>query len=357
MGFANTAVPMGVLGLIWNPAFLGMQAPDGRPEAWTAAAGFSALDSSNTGVPILRYDLTKALDSGEDPIHRGLSNRGVAAARFMNAGGGTLYSRVVTDLSSRDTLKFLRDRDDTFTDPSYSLDRTTLDRQVSDLVVGYGMPLPFGTIPVYIGANLKYHLGFSYSRTVLQGDFAPGTGTSGGFRYDRFSSVSGLGLSTDFGFYGKLSDALHVGMMFENLRSDFNWEATRRSYALDPTTGAETPTGPAQTVNLQEPFPYSVKLGLSAAPEGKNIVLAVEVEWKEGETRWRGGLERYYPEVGMVVRMGTYADEVSGEQIWCFGGGILGKNFVLDAAFTTRSLPAVQDSIQLGAAANASMRF
>jgi hypothetical protein len=237
------------------------------------------------------------------------------------------------------------------------LDRTTLDRQVSDLVVGYGMPLPFGTIPVYIGANLKYHLGFSYARTVLEGDFAPGAGTSGGFRYERYSSVSGLGLSADFGFYGKISDALHIGMMFENLRSDFNWEATRRSYSLDPVTGAETQTGPDQTVTLQEPFPYSVRLGLSAAPEGKNIVLAGEVEWKEGETRWRGGLERYYPEVGMVVRMGTYADEISNEQIWCFGGGLLGKNFVLDVAFTTRSLPAVQDSIQLGAAANASMRF
>jgi len=356
MGFAMTAVPMGIYGIIWNPASLGMPAPDGRPEAWTAGAGFSAFDADNTGTPVLQYDEKEALDSGKSPARRGLDNQGLAAVRFINTAGGVVYSKSLNSSSTHSTLKFLSERGSSFTDPSYDLDRTLVDRMGTDLVVGYGMPLPFGTMPVFVGANLKYHLGLSYERTRIDGDFTPGSGVGGGFRYERFSSTSGLGLSIDFGFFGKISDSLQCGMMFENMKSDYSWKGTTRSYTLDPVTGAET-AGPAQDTTRQDPFPYAVKLGFSAAPPEKNIILAGEVEWKEGQTRWRGGLERYYPEMRLVVRLGTYADEISNEQVWCFGGGYLGNNFVVDIAFVARSLPAIQDSIALGGAVNAAVRF
>jgi hypothetical protein len=357
MGFATVAVPMGLYGIVWNPSFLGMPAPDGRAEAWTVGAGFSALDANNTGTPILQYDDKEALDSDKSPARRGLDNQGVVAIRFINTAGGVVYGKSIYSSSSHDTLKFLKERDASFTDPSYSLDQTLRDRMGTDLVVGYGTPLPFGTIPVYVGANLKYHLGLSYEQTRLRGDFTPGSGLNSGFQYTRFNSTSGLGLSVDFGFFTKVSDTLQCGMMFENLKSDYSWKGTLRTYDLDDTTGADTPIGPPQDITLQDPFPYAIKLGISAAPPEKNIILAGEIEWKEGKTRWRGGLERYYPEVRLVVRLGTYADEISNEQIWCFGGGYLGKNFVVDVAFVTRSLPAVQDSIALGAAVNAAFRF
>jgi len=356
MGYATVAVPMGLYGIVWNPSFIGMPAPDGRPEAWTIGGGFSAFDVDNTGTPILQYNEKEALDSGKSPARRSLDNQGVFAVRFVNTAGGVVYSKSLSSSSSHSTLKFLAERDSSFADPSYSLDRTLEERMGTDLVLGYGTPIPFGTIPLYVGANLKYHLGLSYDRTLLQGDFAPGTGTGVGFQFDRFSSTSGLGLSVDFGFFGKVSDTLSCGMMFENLKSDYSWKGTSRSYTLDPVTGAET-AGPAQDVTLQDPFPYAVKLGVSAAPPEKNIILAGEIEWKEGQTRWRGGLERYYPEMRLVVRLGTYADETSNEQLWCFGGGYLGNNFVVDVAFVTRSLPAIQESIALGGAVNAALRF
>jgi hypothetical protein len=126
---------------------------------------------------------------------------------------------------------------------------------------------------------------------------------------------------------------------------------------LDPNTGLETVTGSAQNETVQANLPYITRLGMTASPQGKNIYLLGEVEWAPNQTNWKFGLERYYPESNMVVRFGTFYDNISQSQLWCFGWGVLTKVITIDLSFLTRSLPAVQDSIAVGGALDAEVRF
>ncbi len=115
--------------------------------------------------------------------------------------------------------------------------------------------------------------------------------------------------------------------------------------------------GAISNVTIPANFPYATKLGVVGIPPDKNIALEGEVSWTQGQTNWRGGLERYYPESHMVVRLGTFNDRVSNSQLWTFGGGYQVTNFNLDLSFLTRSLPAVQDSISFGFAFDMEARF
>jgi hypothetical protein len=181
---------------------------------------------------------------------------------------------------------------------------------------------------------------------------APATG----YTYTKTTSTSGLGLSIDAGFLAKFTEALQVGMMFQNLQSNFNWQAQQQSYTLDGS-GKETASGPATNVTIPANFPYATKLGLMGSPPGTNVALEGEVAWTQGVVNWRAGLERLYPDNHIVVRLGTFNDRISNSQLWTIGGGYMVPNFNLDLSFLTRSLPAIQDSITFGIAFDAIVRF
>lgn len=223
-------------------------------------------------------------------------------------------------------------------------------------MVSYAMPVPIGLLPFFsVGGTLKYHDGLQYQQTTLTGTYTPGTTT--GYTYTKTTSTSGLGLSMDLGFFAKISDSIQLGLMLQNIQSTLNWQAQQQNYTLDPNTGAETPSGPVTNVTVSTPYPYAKKLGISMAPQGNNITLEGEVSWSEQQTRWSAGLERYYPEANMVVRFGTFADEISNQELWSFGAGYVAKNFNIDLSFLTRSIPDLQNSIALGGALDAELRF
>jgi hypothetical protein len=147
-----------------------------------------------------------------------------------------------------------------------------------------------------------------------------------------------------------------LGMMFQNFQSTFNWEAQQQVFSLDQATGLETPAG-SSSVTISAPMPYAVRLGVMFAPQEKNTLMEAEVEWVNHQTNWRFGLERFYPEAFIVVRLGTFFDQVSKSQLWCFGGGYERPNFNIDLSFFTRSMPDLTASIALGGAISTAIRF
>src|SRR5579859_5613754 len=68
IGDTATAAPMGIFGVVWNPAFMGV--PDTGPSGWTIASGYSAVDTTNSGLAIVRYNPDDARSSSQDPIQR-----------------------------------------------------------------------------------------------------------------------------------------------------------------------------------------------------------------------------------------------------------------------------------------------
>jgi len=355
IGSAATASPMGIFSIIWNPSVLAE--PEGVDTAWEIASGFSAFDTSNSGSPIIHFVPNDALGASQDPISRFQQYQGLFAVRYLNAAGGVLWNQELDYLSSQGALQFFHDRDNNSigAGSSYSLNYQQTTQQVANLVISYGMPLPLGSLQMFsVGGSLKYHDGLQYEQTSIDGNFTQG---SSPVTFTRTTSSSGLGLSIDLGFFTKLSDALQAGLMLENLQSNFNWQAQQQSYVLNQTNGAESPVGSPTNVTVAAPFPYTTKLGLAMSPPEKNIALETEVSWFLHQTRWRVGMQRYYPEANLVVRLGTFSDQVSNQQMWTFGAGYLIKNFNVDLSFLTRSIPDLQNSIALGGALDAEVRF
>lgn len=358
IGGAATAAPMGMFGVYWNPALLALPTQD--HSGWGLASGFSAFDTSNTGTPILKFSDANSLQSSADPIQRYQQYNGIFVAKYLTAAGGVDYDQEMNLLESQDALAFFHDRSGgniNALSPAYNnLNYQQTNQQVADLVLSYSMPFPLGALPFFsIGGSLKYHDGLYYQQTTLAGAYDPAVPGSG-YQYTKTTSTSGLGLSIDAGFFAKLTDVLQVGMMFENIQTNFSWQAVRQNYTLD-SGGNETPSGPPSNVTVQAPFPYATKLGFLAAPEDKNILLEAEVAWSQHQARWRFGMERFYPQSNLVVRFGTFADPVSNQQLWAFGFGYTRTFMNIDLSFVTRSLPAVQDSISLGGALDAEVRF
>ena len=354
IGGAASAAPMGIFGMVWNPSELAL--PD--VSGWTVASGFSAFDTSNTGVGIVHFTPEDALGLSTDPIQRFQQYQGIFGVKYLSFGGGVLWDQNLTYLSSQGALQFFNDRaNGIFTLPSYALNYQQTSQQVATLVVSYAMPMPLGSFPFFsVGGSLKYHDGLQYQQAILTGTYTKGVTT--GYTYTKTTSTSGLGLSMDLGFFCKISDSIQLGLMLQNIQSSLNWQAQQQSYTLDPNTGVETPVpGPATNVTVATPYPRATKLGASLNPPGNNINLEGEVSWSEQQTRWRFGLERYYPEANIVVRFGTFSDDISGQQLWSFGVGYVAKSFNIDLSLLTRSLPNLQDSIALGGALDAQVRF
>ena len=354
IGGAATAAPMDIYGFYWNPALLAI--PGAENVNWAIAAGGSFFDTSNTGSPILRFSSANAVQSSQDPVNRYQQYLGTFAVKYTNAVGGMVYNQQLTSSESQGALAFFNARDNNTLTGSYNLNFQETRQEVGDLVLSYGMPLPIGNFPfLSVVGSLKYHDGIQYQQTALSGVYQKGSTT--GYQYTQTTSTSGLGLSVDGGFMVKINDSLSVAMMFENLQSNFNWQAKQQTYTLDPATGAQTAAGAPSDVNLSAPFPYATKLGMTAAPPDKDIALEGEVSWTQGQVNWRGGVERWYPESHLVVRLGTFNDRVSNSQLWTFGAGFQLPVCNIDAAFITRSFPAIQDSIAFGAALDAEVRF
>jgi hypothetical protein len=357
IGFAATAAPMDYFGIYWNPACLAVPGPG---PTWTIATGGSFFDTSNSGTPILRFNNDNAIQSGVDPVNRYQQYLGTFGAKYTTAAGGVIYNQELNSSSSQGALAFFNDRDKNLIAGSGNtygnLNYAQTSQQIYNVVVSYASQLPIGTIPFFAaGGSLKYHDGVQYQQTSLVGTYqqsTPGTG----YTYTKTTSTSGLGLSIDAGFLAKFTDALQVGMMFQNLQSNFNWQAQQQNYVLDGS-GKESASGPATNVTVAANFPYATKLGLLGSPPGTNVALEGEVAWTQGVVNWRAGLERYYPDNHLVVRLGTFNDRVSNSQMWTIGGGYLVPNFGLNLSFLTRSLPAIQDSITFGMAFDATVRF
>jgi hypothetical protein len=352
IGGAATSAPMGIYGIYWNPSLLAI--PDSATDAWTAASGFSAFDTSNAGSPILQFSPANAMQSSQSTIQRYQQYLGLFAVKYLSASAGVIYDQELNYLANQQALSFFSNRNSGTLASSYNLNYQQTFQQVANLVISYGMPLPLGTMPVFIGGSLKYQDGLDYQQTSLAGTYT--TGATGGYTYTKTSSTSGLGLSTDLGFFLKLGDTLQGGLMFQNLTSNFTWQAQQTSFSLDKNTGQDIP-GAAQNVTISTPLPYATKLGLTLAPQGKGIALLGQVSWSQGQTRWRFGLERYYSDANIVVRLGTFADEISNAQLWTIGAGYLKGAFSVDASFVTRSLPNLEQSISLGGALDASIHF
>lgn len=355
IGGAATAAPMDLFSFYWNPACLAM--PNGSPSGWTVGSGFSILDSSNAGSPILQFTPSNAQSSSSDPVNRQQQIFGTFGVGYTSVAGGLLYDQRLNYSASQGSLAFFHDRDNNSlgTGP-YALNYLQTTQQVGTLIASYGTQIPLGAIPfTAIGASLKYHDGVQYQQTQLTGSFTQGS--SAGYTYTKTTSSSGLGLSVDGGFLVKVSDALSTGMMFQNLQSNFSWQAQQQSYSLNSGTGAETLLGAASSVTIQSPYPYATKWGVLIDPPGKDILLEGEVSWSQQQTHWRFGLERYYPQNFIAVRFGTFYDDISQSQLWAFGFGYEKPFLSLDLSFVTRSLPEIQNSIALGGAASAIVRF
>ncbi len=355
IGGAAVGGSNGPFSVYWNPAGLALPGPAGV--AWSVSTGYSAFNTSNSNSPILRFNSQAALASSQDPISQSLQDLGLVAVQYMSYGGGVLYDHELNTVESHGAYQFFQDRqNNTLAATPYQLNDQQTDQDVETLILSYSMPLPLSTFQFVSAAfSLKYNYGNSFNQTSLSGSFTQGVG--GPYTYTKTTSTSGLGLSTDLGFIGKLNDALQVGVMMQNLTSSFNWSAQQQSYSLDSTTGQESASGPATNITVSAPFPYTVKIGVLAQPTGTDTVLNGEVDFVNHQTHWKAGLERYYPANNLVVRLGTFNDEVSGDQLWTIGAGFYTLRFNLDASLVTRSVPNVEDSVALGGALSGSFRF
>ena len=356
IGGAATAAPMEVFGLYWNPAQLAMPLTSQTPVPnITIGSGASAFDTSNTSTPILRFDPNS---SSPDPVKRYQQYLGIFAVKYMNFAGGAIFDQELSYTASQGALSFFRDQAAGNLSPTntYNLNYQQTKQQITNLAVSYSTPLPIGTFPfLSVGGTLKYNIGLQYQQTSLTGTFKQG-GISSDQQYVKYSSNSGLGYSVDAGFFVQLSSSIQAGMMFENLQSNFSWQAQKQVITLDQNTGADT-SNVASNVSLAAPLPYATKLGAVLTPQDKNTLLEGQVSWSQGQTRWRAGLEQYNPSNFFVVRLGTYADDVSGTQLWTFGVGYDKTNVNIDLAIVTRSLPDLTSSIALGGALDAAVRF
>jgi hypothetical protein len=357
IGGAAVGGSNGPFSIYWNPA--GLSTPGGNTTGWSVSSGFSAFNTSNSNSPILRFNSQAALASGQDPTAQSLQDLGLVAVQYLAYGGGILYDHELNSTESQGAYQFFQNRQNgtIASNPgaTYQLNEQQTVQDIETLILSYSTPLPLTSFQfVSAGFSLKYHYGTAFSQTSLSGSFTQGVG--GSPTYTKTNSTSGLGLSTDFGLLAKLTDALQVGVILQNLTSSFNWSAQQQTYTLDQTTGQES-AGSATNVTVSAPFPYTVKVGVLAAPTGTDTILNAEADFVDHQTHWKVGVERYYPANNLVVRLGTFNDEVSGAQLWTIGAGFYNAKFSIDGSFVTRSLPNIQDSIALGGALSGSIRF
>ena len=354
IGYATSAAPLGIFGLYWNPAL--EAAPQGGG-SWNIGTGFSAFDTSNINSSILRFSPLNAMQSGQDPVQRYQDYSGLFAVQYGGLSFGAVYDQNLNYNASQGSLSLFNDRSNNAiaSGSSYNLNYLNTFQQIETFYLSYAMPLPLGAFQFISAAgSLKYHYGSYYTQTSLTGTYTQGSTT--GYQYTETSSTSGLGLSMDFGIYAKISDMMNVGLMIQNIQSSYNWQGQQQNFTLDPNSGQDILSGPSSSVTVSQPFPYTTKLGIAIAPPQTNTFLEGEVSWVNQQTHWKAGMERYYPG-GLVIRLGTFADEISGQQLWTVGIGYFKTNLAIDLAGITRTIPDLQDSVALGGGIDVSILF
>lgn len=355
IGYATSAAPLGIFGLYWNPALEAVPQGSG---SWNIGTGFSAFDTSNINSSILRFSPSNAMQSGQDPVQRYQDYSGLFAVQYGSLSFGVVYDQNLNYNASQGSLSLFNDRSNNAViapGAIYNLNYLNTFQQIETFYLSYAMPLPLGSFQfISVGGSLKYHYGNYYTQTALTGTYTQGSTT--GYQYTETSSMSGLGLSMDLGIYAKISDVMNVGLMIQNIQSDYNWQGQQQNLTLDPITGQDVLSGPSTSVTVSQPFPYTTKLGIAIAPPQTNTFLEAEVSWENQTTHWKIGMERYYPG-GLVIRLGSFADDVSGQQLWTFGVGYFQPNLSIDLAGITRSVPDLQDSVALGGGIDVSIRF
>lgn len=354
IGYATSAAPLGIFGLYWNPALEAVPQGSG---SWGIGTGFSAFDTSNINSAILRFSPSNAMQSGQDPVQRYQDYSGLFAVQYGGLSFGAVYDQNLNYNASQGSLSLFNNRSNNTiaSGTSYNLNYLNTFQQIETFYLSYAMPLPLGSFQfISVGGSLKYHYGSYYAQTLLTGTYTQGSTT--GYQYTETSSTSGLGLSMDLGIYAKISDMMNVGFMIQNIQSNYNWQGQQQNLTLDPISGQDILTGSSSSVTVSQPFPYTTKLGIAIAPAQTNTFLEGEVSWVNQQTHWKAGMERYYPG-GLVIRLGTFADEISGQQLWTFGVGYFKTNLAIDLAGITRTIPDLQDSVSLGGAIDVSILF
>ncbi|MGH7738808.1 MAG: hypothetical protein ACREL1_01560 [bacterium] len=358
IGGAAAGGSNGPFSIYWNPA--GLSPSQGNSNAWSLSVGYSGFNTSNSDSPILRFNSQAALNSNQDPVSQFLQDQGLVAVQYLSYGGGVFSEHDFNSVESQGAYQFFQNQQNgtvaTHPGKTYALNDQTTVQDIQTLIISYSTPLPLNFFKfISAGFNLKYSYGNQFSQTDLTGSYTQGAASS--YQYNKTTSSSGLGLSTDMGFLAQISDALQAGLMLQNLTSSFNWTAQQQAYTLNTVTGQESPDGLSQAVTVSAPFPYTVKLGLLAEPSGSDLVLNGEVDFANHQTHWKAGLEHYYPANHLVVRLGTFNDPYSNNQLWTIGAGYYTTHFSLNAALITRSLPNIEDSVALGGALDADLRF
>jgi hypothetical protein len=353
IGYATSAAPLGIFGLYWNPALEAVPQGSG---SWNIGTGFSAFDTSNINSSILRFSPTNAMQSGQDPVQRYQDYSGLFAVQYGGLSFGAVYDQNLNYNASQGSLSLFNDRsNNNLSSAPYNLNYSNTFQQIETFYLSYAMHLPLGSFQfISVGGSLKYHYGTYYTQTSLTGTYTQGSTT--GYQYTETNSTSGLGLSMDLGIYAKISDMMNVGLMIQNIQSNYNWQGQQQNFTLDPKSGQDILSGPSSSVTVSQPFPYTTKLGIAIAPPQTNTFLEGEVSWVNQQTHWKAGMERYYPG-GLVIRLGTFADEISGQQLWTFGVGYFKTNFAIDLAGITRTIPDLQDSLALGGGIDVSILF
>jgi len=354
IGYATSAAPLGIFGLYWNPALEAVPQGGG---SWNIGTGFSAFDTSNINSSILRFSPSNAMQSGQDPVQRYQDYSGLFAVQYAGLSFGVVYDQNLNYAASQGSLSLFNNRSNNAiaSGASYNLNYLNTLQQIETFYLSYAMPLPLGAFQfVSVGGSLKYHYGSYYTQTSLTGTYTQGSTT--GYQYTETNSTSGLGLSMDLGIYAKISDMMNVGLMIQNIQSNYNWQGQQQNFTLDPNSGQDILSGPSASVTVSQPFPYTTKLGIAVAPPQTNTFLEGEVSWVNQQTHWKAGMERYYPG-GLVIRLGTFADEISGQQLWTVGVGYFKTNLAIDLAGITRTIPDLQDSVALGGAIDVSILF
>jgi hypothetical protein len=354
IGYATSAAPLGIFGLYWNPALEAVPQGGG---SWNIGTGFSAFDTSNINSSILRFSPSNAMQSGQDPVQRYQDYSGLFAVQYGGLSFGAVYDQNLNYTASQGSLSLFNDRSNgpITSGASYNLNYLNTFQQIETFYLSYAMPLPLGSFQfISVGGSLKYHYGSYYTQTSLTGTYTQGSTT--GYQYTETSSTSGLGLSLDLGIYAKISDMMNVGLMIQNIQSNYSWQGQQQNLNLDPNMGQDVLNGTSASVSINQPFPYTTKLGIAIAPSQTNTFLEGEVSWVNQQTHWKAGMERYYPG-GLVIRLGTFADDISGQQLWTFGIGYFKTNLAIDLAGITRTIPDLQDSAALGGGIDVSILF
>jgi hypothetical protein len=359
VGGTAAASPNGVFGMEWNPALLSLPLGDNTSTSWSIGSGYSIFDTTNSNSPVLRFNSQAAMQSTADPVLRYQQIQGLFGVQYLSYAGGILYDHEINTTESQGALNFFQNQQSNAivsnAGATYNLNYLQTTQEIETLILSYSTPIPLAAFPfASVGGSLKYNYGTQYEQTSLTGTYTQGN--PGGYNYTRTTSNSGLGLSTDLGLFAKISDALQFGVMLENVTSSFNWSAQQQTISLDQTTGQESVTN-TQNITVSAPFPYTTKVGLVATPASADILLDAEADFVNHQTHWKFGLERFYPENNLAIRFGTFNDDVSGDQLWTFGGGYYTKNLEVDLSFVTRSIPNIQDSVALGGALSADLRF